>query len=116
PVDDGTLARIPSPAPGVIGLDSDGGRPTQGQASLADAIVAWARQRRGRRVGDGQCFALADRALRAAGAKSAADYGRITRDADSVWGTAVSLGDLRPGDIIQFRDSVATLAIVTETS
>jgi hypothetical protein len=115
-VDDGTLARIPSAPPGVIGLDATGGSPTQTQTSIADRIVSFARQQRGQHVGDGQCFALADRALRSAGAKSAADYGRITRDADYVWGTSVAFSDLRPGDVIQFRDYRVDLEMVTETS
>ena len=52
---------------------------------------------------DGECFTLADNALRNAGARSAADYGAVTPDADYQWGTSVSLSDLRPGDVIQFR-------------
>jgi hypothetical protein len=52
----------------------------------------------------GQCTALADEALRNAGGRSAADFGRRTEDGDYIWGTAVSLSDVRPGDILQFRD------------
>ena len=114
-IEDGTLARIPSPTPGVIGLDAKDGSAKGTQAGMADRIVGFARQQRGRRVGDGQCFALADRALSAAGAKSASDFGRITPDADYVWGTAVTFSDLQAGDIIQFRDYVADVETVTET-
>ena len=103
-IDPGTSARHESPPPGPIGLDAKGGTPKQTQASMADQIVAYPRSHYGERVGDGQCFALADRALRGAGAKSAADFGRITDDADYVWGTSVALADIRPGDIVQFRD------------
>jgi hypothetical protein len=71
---------------------------------MADEIVSYARERLGERVGDGECFTLVDRALRNAGAKSAADYGEVTPDADYVWGASVGLSDLRPGDVIQFRD------------
>jgi hypothetical protein len=107
-VDDGTLARIDSPDPSPIGLDTrpgpaKGGGGKQG-ASMADRIVSYASLRLGERVGDGECFTLVDRALRSAGAKSAADYGEVTPDADYVWGSAVGLSDLRPGDVIQFRD------------
>lgn len=106
-VEDGTLPRIDSPDPLPIGLDSRPG-PAKGGAnqgaSIADQIVSYARQRLGERVGDGECFTLVDRALRAAGAKSAADYGEVTPDADYVWGSAVNISDLRPGDVIQFRD------------
>ena len=95
---------IDSPTPGPIGLDARSGTPKQTQTSMADQIVAYPRSRYGERVGDGQCFALAGRALRNAGARSAADFGRITDDADYVWGTSIALADLRPGDIVQFRD------------
>ena len=103
-IDDGTLARAESPAPGPVGLDAKSGTPKQTQASLADQIVSFPRQRRGQRVGDGECFTLADRALRNAGAKSAGQYGTVVPDADYVWGTAVTLADVRRGDVIQFRD------------
>lgn len=115
PLDDGTLPRIPMPPPAAIGLDARSGTPKQTQQSMADRIVSFARQLRGQRVGDGQCFALADRALGAAGAKSASDYGTVTADADYVWGAVTSLSDVRPGDIIQFRDYQADIEIVTET-
>jgi hypothetical protein len=103
-IDPGTSARIESPTPGPIGLDAKSGTPKQTQGSMADQIVAFPRSHYGERVGDGQCFALADRALRGAGAKSAADFGPSTGDADYVWGTSVALADVRPGDIVQFRD------------
>lgn len=112
-VDDGTLARAGSPSPGPIGLDAKGGT-KQSQPSMADRIVAFARQRRGERVGNGQCFALADQALRNAGAKGAAEYGEITPDADYVWGNAVSASDLRPGDVIQLRDYRYDRTVSTE--
>jgi hypothetical protein len=103
-IDPGTSARHESPPPGPIGLDAKGGTPKQTQASMADQIVAYPRSHYGERVGDGECFALADRALRGAGAKSAADFGRITDDGDYVWGTSIALADVRPGDVVQFRD------------
>jgi len=102
PVDDGTLARTSSPPPPPIGLK--GGSAKGSEASIADQIVAYARQRLGQVVGDGECFTLVDRALRNAGARSAADFAPVTPDADYEWGTTVTLSDLRPGDVIQFRD------------
>jgi hypothetical protein len=65
--------------------------------------VAFARQRVGERVGSGECFDLADRALRDAGAKSAADFGEVTPNGNYRWGTSINLSQLRSGDIIQFR-------------
>jgi hypothetical protein len=99
-IDDGTGARIESPPPGPIGLDAPSG---SSAVAIPDRILAFARRNRGRRVGDGECFTLADRALSTAGARSASDYGTVTRDADYVWGNSVSLSDLQPGDVIQMR-------------
>jgi hypothetical protein len=115
-VDDGTLARAESPPPGPIGLDAKGGTAKGTGASIADQILSYARRQRGERVGDGECFTLADRALRSAEAKSARDYGSVSPDADYIWGTSVTLTDLRPGDVIQFRDYRYDREIVTETS
>jgi hypothetical protein len=115
-IDDGTLARIGSPGPDVIGLDAKGGGSKQDQPSVADRIVSWARRQRGDRVGNGECFTLVDRALRNAGAHSASHYGDVHPDADYVWGTPVNLADLRPGDVIQFRDYSYDRVVVTETS
>jgi CHAP domain-containing protein len=113
-IDDGTSARIDSPSPGPIGLDSKGGTTKQSGASTADQIVTYARRQRGSRLGDGQCFTLADRALRGANARSAADYGSVTPTADYTWGTSVTLADLQPGDVIQFRNYTYERVVVTE--
>jgi hypothetical protein len=115
-VDEGTLARTESPPPGPIGLDAKGGGAKGGGPSIADQIVSYVRRRRGDRVGDGECFTLVDRALRSAGAKRARDHGSVTPDADYVWGTAVTLAELRPGDVIQFRDYRYDREVVTESS
>lgn len=110
-INDGTLARTQSPFAGPIGLDAGRPTPARGGSSAAPIgtqVVQYAQARAARRVGDGECFALADGALRNAGAKSAADFGSVTEDADYVWGAAVSLADVQPGDIIQFRDYEVT--------
>ncbi len=103
-IDDGTTSRTESPRPGPIGLDAKGGNAKQTQTSMSEQIASYARRHRGQRVGDGECFTLTDRALRAAGARSAADYGSVAPDVDYIWGTSVDLGALQPGDVIQFRD------------
>lgn len=102
-IDDGTLARTGSPLPGPIGLDAPSGSGKTPEPSMSVRIVGYARRHSGTRVGNGECFTLADRALKGAGAKSAGDFGTVTRDADYVWGTAVTLTDLQPGDVVQFR-------------
>jgi hypothetical protein len=101
-IDPGTLARTGSPPPGPIGLDAKSGSPKQ--ASMADQIVSYVRHRLGQQIGDGQCYAAADAALRHAGAWSADHYGTITPDADYVWGVSVNQSGLRAGDVIQFRN------------
>jgi hypothetical protein len=96
----GTLARTDMPPPGSVGLDAGSGS----NAGLGDKVAAQAKRRAAQRVGDGECFALADQSLKAAGAQSAEDFGTITPDADYAWGTQTTVSDVRPGDIIQFRD------------
>lgn len=107
-VDEGTLARTESPNPMPIGLDArsgaKGGSAKGGRPSVADQIVAYARHRLAQRVGDGECYTLANRALGNAVARTAADYGEVTPNADYVWGSPVTLSDLRPGDVIQLRN------------
>jgi hypothetical protein len=103
-IDDGTLARTETPDPAPVGLDAPSGSGSNTAADVALRIVGFARRHRGDRVGNGECFTLADRALSRAGARSASDYGTVTPDADYVWGTSVSLGDLQPGDVIQMRN------------
>ena len=103
-VNPGTLALTDTPLPGPIGLDAGGGGTQGSSAGLGDKVAAQAKQRAGQRVGDGECFALADQSLKAAGAQSAEDFGTITPDADYTWGAQTSLSDVRAGDIIQFRD------------
>ena len=103
-IDDGTLARTESPLPGPIGLQGKGGSAKGGAGALGDQVLSFARAKIGRRVGRGECFDLVDQALRNARAKSAADFGTVTPYADYMWGSRVSLSDVRPGDIIQFRD------------
>jgi hypothetical protein len=72
--------------------------------TLGKKIIAFAKAHLNKKVGDGECYALADNALLKAGAKSAPAYGEITDDADYVWGDPVDLNDVLPGDILQFQD------------
>jgi len=87
-----------------------------GQPSLGQRVHTWATNHLAQQVGDGECFALADQALRASGARSAADYGEVTADANYRWGNAVQLVDVQPGDVLQFRDYSVTIEVtVTST-
>ena len=96
--------------PGPIGVGAKKSTPpaAPNDANLGAQIVIFATSKSGQRVGDGQCFALADQALKALGARSAADFGTVTAVADYKWGAQVSLADVRPGDIVQFRDFKST--------
>jgi CHAP domain len=106
-IDAGTLVRTKSSIPGPIGLQAKQGTAKTTSVSVGEQIVAYARANLGQSVGDGQCFALADQALRNAGAKSAADFAphhRVGPHDDYEWGTRVRhVSELQPGDIIQFR-------------
>ncbi len=79
----------------------------------AQKILNFASTNNGTKVGNGECFDLVDKALRAAGAKSAADYGKVAADANYVWGSPVTLATVQPGDVIQFNNYVATTVIDT---
>ncbi|AMY08131.1 hypothetical protein LuPra_01319 [Luteitalea pratensis] len=111
-IDEGTLPRAGTPPPGSIGLDTKGAKTPQ--QSLSDRVLAFARQRIGQVHGDGECFTLADDALRHAGAKSAADFGKVGLDVDYVWGPDVARAALQPGDIIQMRDYRAEITTNTD--
>lgn len=59
-------------------------------------ILRFAQGKVGQQVGDGECWTLADQALRATGAKPAEGY---------TFGKVVSSRDVRPGDIVQFTSA-----------
>ena len=84
--------------------------------TINQKVVNWARAQSGKQVGKGECWDLADRALRQTGAQSSADLGPMDDDADYVWGDEISdLKDVHPGDILQFRDFAVTTTVETET-
>ncbi|QHV96079.1 hypothetical protein [Spirosoma endbachense] len=69
-------------------------------------IVQYAANKVGHRDGDGQCWTLAEKALKNAHAKTSNDImgaDGVNSDADYVWGTETSLANLQPGDIVQFN-------------
>ncbi len=73
-------------------------------ASQSTLIAQFASGRLGQTVGSGECFALADQALRSVGTRSASDFGSISPSADYVWGREVPLAQAQVGDVIQFRN------------
>src|SRR5262245_11505211 len=91
---------------------SNGGGKTP---SLGDKVKTFADGKKGQMVGDGECFTLADQALKDAGAKSAADYGEVTADADYAWGKETSKALVQTGDILQFRNYKFEITTTTKT-
>ena len=75
----------------------------EGQRVLAYAISQHGHKVKVRRS-DGLCWALAEAALEAANAQTSTEiHGAKLRDTvDYRWGTEIELGQVRPGDIIQF--------------
>lgn len=79
-------------------------------------IVQFAKERLGKKVGDGQCTSLVVPALQAVGAKTTLDYGVNGPGKDYVWGQPVAkFDDVIPGDILQLRDAKFVTKIETET-
>jgi len=86
--------------------------------SLNEQVVDFAKGKLGKKVDDGQCGTLVLRALGAAGASepSRIDLDTFAKEAKKFvdmggpppaplpWGTEIRLGDLKPGDIIQFTN------------
>lgn len=63
---------------------------------LSQKVVDFAVRNIGQQVGNGECWTLANEALKAAGAQPADGY---------TFGTPLSLNEIRPGDILQFTNA-----------
>lgn len=84
----------------ILATAGDGPAP----ADLNARVLEFARDQIGRKVGDGECTSLALEAFREVGARRFPPYGP---EADYVWGEYIEEpGDVRPGDVLQFRDAV----------
>lgn len=78
--------------------------------TLNQKVLIWARGRMGQQVGRGECWDLADQALSKSGANSSTTTGA---DDDYVWGDEIGIGDVIPGDVLQFRDYEVTTTVET---
>lgn len=78
---------------------------------LSKKVYDYAKNKFGQKVGSGECFDLADFALKSIDAKTAKDYGKITGNADYVWGELIDFRKAVPGDVIQFRDYKLTITV-----
>lgn len=83
------------------------------EQTMNQKVVSWALHRVRHQVGRGQCWDLADQALRNAGARSSTTTGA---DDDYDWGDAVELSGVRPGDILQFRNFEIVTSTETKTT
>ena len=81
---------------------------------LSRKVYEYANKKRGQKVGSGECFDLADFALKSINAKSAEDFGKVTGTADYVWGDLINFRTAVPGDIIQFRNYKLTVTVKEE--
>ena len=83
------------------------------QQTLSQKVVLWTKGRLGRKVGRGQCWDLAEEALKHAGAKTSNDLGPVGEDTDYIWGDQIKrIGDVRRGDILQIRDHLVKTTTV----
>ena len=84
---------------------------------LGAKVLKYAQANVGKKVGDGECATLALKALESAGAKTTVDFGVLGEKGDYEWGTLVEkYEDVRPGDIIQFRDVKIVIKTMTPLS
>ena len=74
------------------------------ELTLNQEILAFSKSKKGLKVGRGECWDLAEQALTYAGAKNSANYRSKTRNGNHIWGKQVSLNQVKPGDVIQYRN------------
>lgn len=72
--------------------------------SLKNKILAYCISHLGVKVDRGECWDLAENALKSANAKTSNDLGKVGADTDYIWGSEISLSAASPGCIIQFRN------------
>src|SRR5262249_29240638 len=70
-------------------------RPHNTTGSLNQKVLSYAQGMLGKQDGNGECWTLVDNALRSAGADASGD-------SNYVFGQAISVGSVSPGDVIQF--------------
>ena len=80
-----------------------------------EKVVEYAKSQVGKQVGNGECWTLANEAMKSAGTKSSFNFTDTPNKGDYVWGTLTygldggketgTLKDVKPGDVVQFRDT-----------
>src|SRR5262249_41643399 len=66
--------------------------------SLNQKVLSYAQSKYGTQDGNGECWTLVDNALRSAGANTSGD-------ANLVFGQAIALSSVIPGDVLQFKNA-----------
>ena len=82
--------------------------------TINQKVVTWTQGQLGKQIGKGECWDLAEQALKQAGAQTSNDLGPVDQDSDYIWGDSVAIKDVIPGDILQFRDHEVTTTTETE--
>lgn len=77
-----------------------------GEPGINQKVYSWAHGHLGHRVGKGECWDLADLALKSAGASSSTTKGKHD---DYVWGEPIGVYQVSVGDILQFRDHLIVI-------
>lgn len=73
-------------------------------SATSKKVLKFVKDKKGKKVGTGECWDLAEFALKQAGANTSNDLGTVTADADYIWGKKITAGQAQPGDIIQYRN------------
>jgi hypothetical protein len=76
---------------------------------LRTKVKSYVEGKRGQQDGNGECWTLAENALKKAGAKTswelaAPDQKKNFENADYIWGKPIKLSEVKPGCILQFRN------------
>lgn len=76
-------------------------------SDLRTKVLSYVSGKRGQQDGDGQCWTLAENALKSAEAKTSWELTPDKKNfasADYVWGKKIPLAEIAAGDILQFKD------------
>lgn len=79
----------------------------QAELKVNQKIILWTKGKLGAKVGRGQCWDLAEQALKQAGAQTSNDLGPVDENTDYIWGDSIEKEQgIERGDILQIRDHV----------
>ncbi|MEM7695844.1 MAG: hypothetical protein AAF318_15450 [Pseudomonadota bacterium] len=76
-------------------------------SGLREKVLSYVSGKKGQQDGNGECWTLAENALKSAGAKTSWELTPNKKNfgsADYVWGKKIAKADVAAGDILQFKD------------